>query len=89
MGGTRTVSDGIIGCVSAGIGITMLPRSIVERSARRNEVRIHALPREISLVATSFVTHKAQVMSSALERLIEIIVALRRRNVRKRKGRGQ
>jgi DNA-binding transcriptional LysR family regulator len=76
--------DGIIGCVSAGLGITMLPRSVIERSARRNEVRIHALPKEISLVETSFVTHKAQVVSSAMERLIEIIVVRRRPDAKKR-----
>jgi LysR family transcriptional regulator, cell division regulator len=70
--------DGIIGCVSAGLGMSMLPRSVVERSARRSEVRMHKLPKEISLVETSFVTHKAQVASSALERLVEIIVARRR-----------
>lgn len=75
--------EGIIGCVSAGLGITMLPRSVIERSALRNAVRIHALPKEVSLVGTSFVTHKDQVISSALERLIEVIVVRRRRNAGK------
>ena len=65
--------DGIIGCVGAGLGITMLPRSVVERSARRKEVRIHAIARAERHVETQFVTHRAQVRSVALERLIDVI----------------
>jgi LysR family transcriptional regulator, cell division regulator len=65
--------DGIIGCVAAGLGVTMLPRSVVERSARRKEVRMHALARPYRRVDTQFVTHRAQVRSVALERLIDVI----------------
>jgi DNA-binding transcriptional LysR family regulator len=67
--------DGIIGCVAAGLGITMLPRSVVERSARRKEVRMHALARPHRHVETQFVTHRARVRSVALERLIEVVRA--------------
>ena len=65
--------DGIIGCVAAGLGVTMIPRSVIERSARRREVRVHSLPRPVRTVETHFVTHRAQVRSVALERLIEVI----------------
>lgn len=71
--------EGIIGCVSAGLGITMLPRSVIERSARRNEVRIHELSKADSQVETLFVTRRNVVRSSALDRLIEVII-LQRRN---------
>ena len=67
--------DGIIGCVAAGLGITILPRSVVERSARRNDVAIHALPRPYRHMETQFITHTAQVRSLALARLIDIVVA--------------
>jgi DNA-binding transcriptional LysR family regulator len=70
--------DGIIGCVAARLGVTMLPRSVVERSARRKEVSIHALARPYRHVETQFVTHRAQVRSIALERLIDVIRADRR-----------
>lgn len=65
--------EGIIGCVSAGLGITMLPRSVVERSARRKEVRIHELAKKENRVETLFVIRKAAIRSSALDRLIEVI----------------
>ena len=69
--------DGIIGCVSAGLGVSMLPRSVVERSARRKEVAIHQLAKPHRYVETQFVTHKAQVRSLALARLIEVITSER------------
>jgi len=70
--------DGIIGCVSAGLGITLLPRSVIEASGRRRQVRIHELPRAAARVETLFITHKSQIVSSALERLIAVIVAGRK-----------
>jgi len=69
--------DGIIGCVAAGLGISLLPRSVIERSARRKDVSIHQLPRPHRYVETQFVTHKAQVRSLALARLIDVITSER------------
>jgi DNA-binding transcriptional LysR family regulator len=65
--------DGVIGCVAAGLGITMLPRSVVERSARRREISIHELPKTYRHLETQFVTHKAQVRSVALTRLLDLV----------------
>lgn len=65
--------DGIIGCVGAGVGIAMLPKSVVERSSSQNDVRVHTLPKRISRVETLFVTRMGAVKSSALERLMEVI----------------
>jgi DNA-binding transcriptional LysR family regulator len=70
--------DGIIGCVAAGLGISMLPKSVVEMSARRKDIAIHQLPRPHRYVETQFVTHKAQVQSLALTRLIDVIVSERK-----------
>jgi len=66
--------DGIIGCVGAGLGMTLLPLSVIERSRLRDDVRVHPLPREASYTETVFVTHRAMARSSALERLIDQIV---------------
>ncbi len=69
--------DGVVGCVAAGLGITMLPRSVVERAVRTKDVSIHELPRPYRHVETQFVTHKAKVRSLALSRLVEVIVSER------------
>jgi DNA-binding transcriptional LysR family regulator len=69
--------DGIIGCVAAGLGISLLPRSVVEHSARRREVAIHELARPHRYVETQFVTHRAQMRSQAVARLIDVITGQR------------
>lgn len=69
--------DGIIGCVGAGLGLTMLPRSVVERSARRREVRVHALPGASGRMEVAFVTRKGDVSSSALLKFVELLAAER------------
>ena len=69
--------DGIVGCVAAGLGISMLPRSVIERSARRKDLAIHKLGKPHRYVETQFVTHKAQVRSLALTRLIDVVVSQR------------
>ncbi|RKT88921.1 DNA-binding transcriptional regulator, LysR family [Saccharopolyspora antimicrobica] len=35
-------AEGILGCVAAGLGITMLPRELVERSGLRHRLRLHS-----------------------------------------------
>jgi len=70
--------DGIIGCVAAGIGITVLPRSIVERSSHRKALRLHPLGKNYRHVETLFITHKMKVRSGSMEKLIELIAARRR-----------
>ena len=70
--------SGAHSCVAAGIGITILPRSVLERSTRRKDLRIHTLGKDYRHVETLFVTHKMKVRSSSMEKLIELIVARRR-----------
>ncbi|HEX6832672.1 MAG TPA: LysR substrate-binding domain-containing protein [Rudaea sp.] len=67
--------DGILGCVGAGLGITMMPRSVVERSALRREVRMHPLPKGASRIETVFVTRRDAARSTALERFVETLAA--------------
>jgi hypothetical protein len=47
----------------------------VERSARRKEVRVHALAPEDREVETLFITHKAPARTPALTRFMEVIAA--------------
>lgn len=68
--------DGIIGCISAGLGITMLPRSVIERAAYAQQVRIHPLPAKSRYVETLFITRKGQIRSNALERFMQVIQSL-------------
>ena len=65
--------EGIIGCVSAGLGITMMPFSVVEPHAKRGEVAVHRLAAADARVETVFITRRDIVRSPALEEFISVI----------------
>ena len=59
--------DGMIGCVAADMGVTMLPRAVV---GRNESVTIHALSPLQSRVNTLFITRRAAHQYSALQGFI-------------------
>jgi LysR family transcriptional regulator, cell division regulator len=65
--------EGILGCVSAGLGITMMPLSVVEPYAKRREVAVHRLAAAEARVETVFITRRDSVRSPALEEFISVI----------------
>jgi LysR family transcriptional regulator, cell division regulator len=58
--------DGMIGCVAADMGVTLLPRAVVERSAINGSVSIHALSHSHAQVETLFIQRRAGHQTSAL-----------------------
>jgi len=64
--------DGIIGCVAAGVGLTMLPRAVVSRAAAEGRVAIHRLPPQQAFVNTVLIRCREAFASQALQRFIEI-----------------
>jgi DNA-binding transcriptional LysR family regulator len=61
--------DGMIGCVAADMGVTLLPRAVVERYDVDGNVRIHALKTSQSLVDTVFIQRRSAHQYSALRGL--------------------
>jgi DNA-binding transcriptional LysR family regulator len=64
--------DGIIGCVGAGIGVTLLPRVVVARAASEGRVALHRLPAEAARIETVLIRLRDIFVSTALARFIEI-----------------
>ena len=62
--------DGIIGCVAADMGITLLPRVVVERSELRLSVCAHRLSSAHNRVDTLFVRRCALHDGSALQSFV-------------------
>jgi LysR family transcriptional regulator, cell division regulator len=58
--------DGMIGCVAADMGVTLLPRAVVERSAMIGSVSMHSLSQSHARVETVFVQRRAGHQYSAL-----------------------
>lgn len=64
--------DGILGCVGAGLGITLLPRSVVDAAARAGKVAVHPLPAKEARVETLFIRRRDTVLSSALAAFLRL-----------------
>ena len=65
--------DGIIGCVAAGLGISLLPRSVAEKHAKDHRIRLFALPDRFGKVTTVFICRKDPYMAAPLEKMIDMI----------------
>jgi|TARA_R110002012_G_scaffold181653_3_gene348067 DNA-binding transcriptional LysR family regulator len=63
----------VINCVSAGLGITMLPRALLAHVNRIGPVSLHALPASCAHVETVFIQHKDALPTSARTALFQTI----------------
>jgi LysR family transcriptional regulator, cell division regulator len=70
--------DAIVGCVAAGLGETLLPRSVLAPAVKDKCVEIHRLPPAESKVETLFVTRRDAFVSSALAAFLEIALSANR-----------
>lgn len=59
--------DGMIGCVAADMGVTLLPRAVVARSEMNGNVSIHTLSPSYARVETLFIQRRAGHQYSALQ----------------------
>lgn len=58
--------DAIVSCVSAGVGITLLPRGVLAPAAADGRIAIHRMPRELARVETLFIRRHDAYVSSAM-----------------------
>lgn len=65
--------DGIIGCVSAGLGVSLLPRSVVDKHVKDNLIIQHSIPNRFGKVKTLFIYRKDKYMSTSLREFIEML----------------
>lgn len=66
--------EGIIGCVAADMGVTLLPRAVVARSELRDAVRIHRLRGGQGRVETLFIHRRAFHDGSALRSFLSCLM---------------
>jgi DNA-binding transcriptional LysR family regulator len=59
--------DGMIGCVAADMGVTLLPRAVVERSEQNGNISVHTLSAAQSRVETLFIQRRSAHQYSALQ----------------------
>ncbi|WP_144787099.1 LysR family transcriptional regulator [Lysinibacillus fusiformis] len=67
--------DGIIGCVAAGLGITLLPRAIAEKYMVAYPLKLHEITTKQAQIPTWFIYRKDEVQSPILQYFLESIEA--------------
>lgn len=63
--------DGILGCVASGLGVTVLPRAVVESCLHREHINIHRLPSADRYIDTVAITHKSAPANAALDAFLD------------------
>jgi LysR family transcriptional regulator, cell division regulator len=62
--------DGILGCVAADVGITLLPRAVVEHSVLTDNIRAHPLNKSRRSTETFFIRRRSTHEDSALRAFV-------------------
>jgi len=63
--------EAIVSCVSAGLGVTLLPEALIGPVWRRGRIRVHHLPPGEGDVETVFIRHRDAYASSALRAFLD------------------
>jgi DNA-binding transcriptional LysR family regulator len=62
--------DGILSCVAAGMGVTLLPKTIAENCSVRHAIHWHTLPPEFANVSTVFIRRNDSMITSAMSAFV-------------------
>ena len=65
--------DAILACVEAGVGVTLLPRSVADTALGRAQLAVHALPPAIAHVDTVFIVRSDAYLSSAMAAFLDVV----------------
>ncbi|MGJ7913726.1 LysR family transcriptional regulator [Neobacillus sp. LXY-1] len=65
--------DAIVGCVSAGLGVSLVPQSVVAKQIQEGTLRQHTLPTPYGKVKTVFIYRKDRYVPASLLKFIGMI----------------
>ncbi|MCS3497751.1 LysR family transcriptional regulator [Bradyrhizobium japonicum] len=65
--------DAIIGCIEAGVGLSLLPVGVLDRASRGGLITIHRLPPEQAIAQTEFIHRRDTYLSSAMSAFIQLM----------------
>lgn len=65
--------EAILGCVSAGLGISLLPFSVIEKHVQAGTLVCHSIPNPFAKVQTLFIRRKDALITAALSRFMDML----------------
>lgn len=65
--------DAILGCVRAGLGFSLIPKSVIEHGDRDNLITYHEIPDKYGRVKTIFIRRQDSLITPALYRFLQVI----------------
>ncbi|MDQ6596657.1 LysR substrate-binding domain-containing protein [Bacillus salipaludis] len=65
--------DGILGCVSAGLGISLLPCSVIAKHLQEGTLKQHSLPNLYGKMKTMFIYRKKTYLQPSLLKFIDML----------------
>ncbi|RXT07984.1 LysR family transcriptional regulator [Ammoniphilus sp. CFH 90114] len=65
--------EAILGCVSAGLGVSLLPFSVIEKHVQSSTLTYHSIPEPYSSVQTLFIRRKDAITTTALARFMDMM----------------
>jgi len=68
--------DGILGCVAAGMGISLGPRSLITSSNYEGKVKMHKIAEPFGELSTFFIYRRSAMLTRAAKALIQVAVDL-------------
>jgi DNA-binding transcriptional LysR family regulator len=69
--------EGLLGCVAAGLGVTLLPRGMVELGRHANRLKVYELTPDEARVDTVFIRPRAAFESSAFAAFLQTVLPAR------------
>jgi DNA-binding transcriptional LysR family regulator len=67
--------EGILGCVAAGVGFTMLPRRVAEASIMVGRLKLHGLPETLGALPVVFIRRRERLESRTLNAFLGACLA--------------
>jgi LysR family transcriptional regulator, cell division regulator len=64
-------TEAILGCIAAGVGISLLPKEIATPAWREGRVSLHELPAEEAVIEIDFIRRRDAYLSSAMSAFIK------------------
>lgn len=65
--------EAIIGGISAGLGISLMPKTVIQKHEAEGLIRTFAIPESYRFIKTEFITRKDAFISSSLSAFVGML----------------